>query len=127
MALVKTFVSKVETPWGDVYHQAVVGIVHTEVFNKSSDHADNITGEVTSVEGAVASGTFRAAFFNSAQTQAQNKLDRPVLHVDDDGLVTDVFIIDMDDEQVKQILAGPLTGLEERENIARVQLIKHFA
>ena len=126
MALVKTFVSKVETPWGDVYPQAVIGIMNVTVMNKSSSIADNINGEVTVTNGDIVGGTFTASFFNSAQTQAQGKPDRPVEQMED-GRLTEVFTIDMEDVQVKQILAGPQNDQDKRDNIARVQFIKHFA
>jgi hypothetical protein len=100
--------------------------MHVETMCASSSHAESISGELTTAEDVIVGGTFQAAYFNSAQTQALGVPDRPVVHMVD-GVLTDVFIIDIDDPQVKQINDGQMSGKEKRDNIARVQLIKHFS
>ena len=126
MTLIKTFVTKVSTPWGDVYPQAVVGILKVRALTQDSNIAEGLTDQVIVSEGDIIGGTYEAIFFNSAETQAQGKPHRPVQQLEGDRL-TEVFTIDAEDDQVKVLLAGQLSGQEKRDNIARVQFIKHFA
>ena len=125
MEKIKTFVAKIDTPWGDAYPQAVIGVFNVRTVSESSNIADGINGDVVVSEGVAVGGTYQAEYFNSATTQAQGKPERPVVFMEN-GVLTSVFTIDFDDPQVKQILAGTLSSKDKRDNIARVQLIKHF-
>lgn len=103
---VGTFFAKVTDEYGGEYPDAFLAVREHSESAQTTSRSETCEG-VYVTESRFEAITYKVNYWYTDQTKAEGKRSRPLLN-DSDGVFTDVFVVDLDNPQVSQILDSDL-------------------
>ena len=122
---VKVFTTQITDEYGGVYPNAVVAIRAYSETSQNSAVSEDCT-ENYIVETELDAITYKANYWYTTTTKDHGRRSRPLIS-DDSGLFTDVFEVNLEDENIINILASSLHPVEKILQAIEVDLLKRFA
>ena len=121
---VKTFFTNITDEYGGEYPKAFVAVrafsESSQTTGTSKDCEENYV-----VESELEAITYKVNYWYTEQTKADGKRSRPLIN-DTDGVFSDVFVVDLEDPQVAQILTSNMDHTDKVLHAIKSDVTRKF-
>ena len=120
----KTFHARLVDDY-DEYPEAFCAIHEYSVTSQKTNKSEDCAADYTESGSDIQAAAYKVNFWHSSNAKGTGKRSRPLMHMVD-GVLTDVFTVDVDHEEAQQIIASDLQGKEKELHLMRRDLTRLF-
>lgn len=121
---VKTFHSKVTDEYGGEYPEAFVAVRSFSESSQNTGHSDDAENAYI-MESDIEAISYKVSYWYSERTKASGKRSRPLMY-DNGGTFTDVFKVDLEHIEAKEIIASPIDTVAKTLTLIQNDVIRRF-